>query len=321
MANKTIDDALKAIRDTLATAEQRIQTEVKRMDDTLAATSVGKIQPVKRITTPALNRVDSYDTGTFYRNWKTAVANATKVLVDTRADVEVQHAANLAALEANKQVHDQVVMLMTHIGIASSTTSYGYATPKARKMVSTTKTAGYLNDLREQVSRDDGYFEVKRRLDEFEARIETYKTESLRKEAAEEAAKTKDRAKRDQLIRLAKLAEKYAVAESDEADEVLRAILSKDKYLMLSHAMACTRYDWNDGPGAVGNALGRFEVVTEEDSAIMGCIEPLVSEWDGDGRVFRDCEYSYSTLRVKVADELLSDYDELLSLNEYFSMA
>lgn len=272
MTNKTVEAAFKQVQDALASAQQRVALEAKRLEDTLAASSCGKIQKLERVKLPALGRIETYDPGwNSYRgpDWKVAVPNAEAALTQARASLEEQHAANLVIIEANRLVYDQVVKLMTHVGVPQSTSKTGYATPRARKMTTTTKGAGYLEDLREHCLRDDGYDDAKRRLVDFERSIESYKQAASRKEAEEEAKRKAGRAKRDQTVRLVRLGEKYGVSSPDDADEVLQAILSKDKYLNLAHAMAAVRYDWNDGPGAVSNALGSFEVVSDEDRAVF----------------------------------------------------
>ncbi len=323
MSNKVVDAAFKQLQDALTSAQQRLAQEAKRLEDTLAASSCGKIQKVERVKLPALNRIETYDPNwNGYRgpDWKVAVPKAEAVLAQARLDIEAQHTANLVIIEANRVVYNQVVSLMTHVGIPQSTSKTGYATPKARKMTTTVKGAGYLEDLREHCPRDDGYDDAKRRLADFERSIESYKQAGAKKEAEEEAKRKAERVKRDQAVRMVRLGEKYGVSTPDDAHEVLEAILSKDKYLSLAHAMAAVRYDWNDGPGAVSNALDRFEVVSDEDRAVFEEIHGFVEDWDGDGRVFRDCKYNYSYLRVKVPDELLSDYDEYMSLTELVSL-
>lgn len=325
--NKQVEAAFKQLQDALSTAKERMDKETQRLEDTIAATAVSPIIKFERVKMPGFKRVEAYDdTWNSYRgtNWKRAVEEATKALEAEKIRVEEQHAANVAALEHNAIVYAQVVKLMTHIGIPQTVTTYSYPTSRSKTMKPTTKSAGYLSDLAEHCPRSDGYEEAKRRIDEFERLINEYRQARIREDAAKEAEReAKERANkelREQLTRLERLAEKYDVVTVDDAELVLQAVLSKDKYLALSHAMQRVRHDWNDGPGPVFSALGSFSAVTADDQAIFEELSGLCEDWQNDGRVFRDCQFNYTFLRNKAPDELLSDYDELLSLSKLYSM-
>ena len=49
--------------------------------------------------------------------------------------------------------------------------------------------------------------------------------------------------------------------------------------------------------------MNGFTVETETDQEIQDELQGLIDNWDGDGRVFRDCKWNYSTLYAMVTDE------------------
>lgn len=111
-------------------------------------------------------------------------------------------------------------------------------------------------------------------------------------------------------LALAVIAERHGLPVDTPAYDVLSALLEKDKYLRLAHGMQLTRGDWSDGPWATKQALQDFVVVSDQDAAIAANIQSHLDDWDGDGRIFRDCEWNYGRVFGLVADkQLLADYE------------
>lgn len=96
-------------------------------------------------------------------------------------------------------------------------------------------------------------------------------------------------------------------------------ILSKDKYLMLGYWLMRNREDWNDGYGYAEVGLSQFSIDSAEDAEIHASLTDIINrsyeEGGIDGRVFRDCEYSYGYLFGKVNDQsLFKDYEKITSM-------
>ena len=115
---------------------------------------------------------------------------------------------------------------------------------------------------------------------------------------------------------LAVLANKYGLPITADENEILETILSRDKYLLLGDALIRNRLDWSDGPSLVRNELENFVVCDDIDKAIYANLSDCVSNWDGDGRVFRDCEYNYNRLFSMVDESLLNDYKMIIRKSE-----
>jgi hypothetical protein len=92
--------------------------------------------------------------------------------------------------------------------------------------------------------------------------------------------------------------------EDSTGDDVLEALRGKDQRLDLAVAMMQTRGNWSYGFYRVSDALGRFKIDSDTDkdiaNEIVGCMN------DDDGRVFRDCAWSYDRLFAEAEDKQLS---------------
>ena len=112
----------------------------------------------------------------------------------------------------------------------------------------------------------------------------------------------------------ATLCVKYDLDAEAEDCDIREAILSKDKYLHLAYWLERNRGDWNDGYSFAETGLSGFHAETAEDNDIVADISSYIEDWDGDGRVFRDCEYNYGVLYGMADEALMKD---LQTLQEY----
>ena len=88
------------------------------------------------------------------------------------------------------------------------------------------------------------------------------------------------------------------------------ALLKRCKYMRLAHYLRKNRNDWSDGPDFARQGLDGFSAETPQDQEILRDLCPLVEDWDGDGRVFRDTKWSYDALFGLVNPDLLADYEK-----------
>lgn len=155
---------------------------------------------------------------------------------------------------------------------------------------------------------------------------ETVKTDLLAKVAKDEADREKataeaqrlreqDMAKKRSDVTFVELCQKTGIDPITSCkDDVLDVILSKDKYLRLGYYLLKNREDWNDGADFAERGLRAFDVVTKQDNDIYTEIDGHISDWCGDGRVFRDCTYNYDVL-FGMADQFMVElYNKYLEL-------
>lgn len=225
--------------------------------------------------------------------------------------VKIEHEANKNNIEHNKQQRIILQNLLSNIGLRTSWSIRKIVRnrPKFIKEFST-----WQNDILETYPIDDGfeaniryYEQTKKNCEEYKKKIEIKKQELVRKQEEEKE-------KRKQNRTLVKLQLKYCNENEDyDFDEILDIITSKDKYLRLAIAMYKTRCDFSDGCGRVAVELSNFDTENEQDQKIYECIGELCSEWQCDGRVFRDCEWNYDVLYSLVKNKELYD-DAMLCL-------
>ena len=118
---------------------------------------------------------------------------------------------------------------------------------------------------------------------------------------------------------LVELGIKYGT-EFKEIDDAIDSMLGRDKYLRLAYWLEKNRGDWSDGPeyARVGMEGFKIDPAKPEDAAISKEIWGFISDWDGDGRVFRDCTWNYSTLYGMADADLRADLAKLQEHEDRF---
>lgn len=313
----TINKLLEGLQTQVTKTLVAVQAEAKRMDDASRAATGGKIAVIKQCEVPRnlSHNISGFGPSSSWvkASWEVCAREARNVLAKGREDLEAQHALNIPLLENNRQVAEQVKLIMGNLGVPAVRTTYGYATPRARKMTTTNHRAGYLADLDAACKTSDGYETCKRQLDEFERRIEAYESAERAKEAQAVREREKEAAERVQLTLLGAMAHKYG-CEAD-FDAIVDAMSKKDKYLGLAYWLERNRINWNEGPSLAKQGLRQFEVETEEDALIEADVRGRIEDWDGDGRTFRDSPYGYDFLYGKSDSDILQDFTKLRNAN------
>lgn len=315
---KNVDEAFDFVKGLMTALEKK------------AESNIASVMKLNKITMPSVANTYAanafkYGSSYYERDPKTIEEVESKLssLLE-KAEVErlkvvAEHEANLPAIENNQKVRDKITQIMKDIGIPNNYSTSEFKTQRSRTKTTTTHSAGYLGDLQRNVPVSDESERmltlIKSAVDSFKRHADTLKA-NIHKEL-QEAEKT-EKAKKEILAK-ARLQVKYGLTEDSEWSDVLEALDSKDKYFKLARAMEATRNDWNDGYGKVQWAISDFEVVTPEDEEIFEEIHALAYDYeDIDGRVFRDCQFSYSFLYGKVDAELMNDYDTLQSYYEVY---
>ncbi|VTU28822.1 hypothetical protein H6CHR_03069 [Variovorax sp. PBL-H6] len=240
---------------------------------------------------------------------------ATRVAAHALAQLEAAHAkdvamheANRPAIENNKVVRSRVEALMAEIGMPVSYSERDLKS-RSRSPKSIRHDAGYLGELRRHCPTTDGFESAthtyERLLKDYQAYAERAELEAkqAKEKQAREAAAVVERRKAD--MELAAMLLRYELPIESSWSDVLEALRSRDQRLDLAAAMSQTRGDWSEGPYRVSGAVGRFQIETTEDKDIATCILSCLEDFE-DGRVFRDCIWSYSVLFAEAKDPQLS---------------
>lgn len=309
--------------DVLAQAQRMYDLQKSKADDTIP--KIMKVEPCKGIEfhSTSLEFKDGWGSRkepTTLDGWNQALERFYKEVNGKVEAINAVHAANQQAIETNRAITAKVTLIMRELGIPGTYQERDYAS-RAQRPKYNTKAAGYIGDLSRNIVVNDGFeaaissaSRAKSAAKEFHAK----KIAGLAQKEREEAS-AKAKIKADNV--LVHMRVKYKCEPEDSVSEILSAIIEKNKYLFLAHWMQENRLDWNDGPSSARTGLDGFSVETEEDQKIYDAVYSRIDDWDGDGRVFRDMEYSYDVIYGMVDDtELMADYQriaEIYSANRY----
>ena len=184
-----------------------------------------------------------------------------------------------------------------------------------RKGRSELRTVPFIADLKSKFNLNYSYSmkvvdELKLRiLDSWRKVTSDIRMKRLEKEKKEIAEKNQ----RENDIKLGKFIAKYLPDSTDATySDILDAILAKDINLELADEMVKVRGDFSRGIKGIDQILAKHT-----DSRIIAAISGAIENWGGDGREFRDCEYSYDSLFALCSPELLADYNEVSAIIGY----
>lgn len=220
---------------------------------------------------------------------------------------QATHAENEPAIFNNATVREKIIKLMTAAGVpdhfyAPKPGSRAYIPKKVKH------TAGYLGDLARTFPVGDGFDAVKRLYESQMQAIEEHKKRAAAAQQAAGAESERALKRRQADIKLATIIVRYELPETTDWGAALLALRARDKYLDLAIAGYQTRGDWSEGFYRVEDALGRFHIEDDQDKRIAanlcGCLA-RASDGEGDGRIFRDTQWSYDKLFDLVADKTL----------------
>jgi len=130
-------------------------------------------------------------------------------------------------------------------------------------------------------------------------------------EKEKEQALAEKKRREDSLF--SEMVSKYSLKDTVDWREILDVILSKDKHLELADEMLMTRNSFDNGIDGIESLAAQLSDENIKKSVLETC-----ENWDGDGRAFRDCDYSYDYFFGLVDKELLEDYQRVSSKVERF---
>jgi hypothetical protein len=231
---------------------------------------------------------------------------------------------NLPRYESNRKLKEALTALMRGLGFPETTR--GYSNTRSRKMI--TEPAGWVKTLDTIPIGDSGggwggidglYIHWCRIIKEAEAARQKAKADKEQQAAAEEKTLAKYRL-------LAELSVKYSPEFKEVCDTIFKEVgdaiqflLGRDKYLRLAYYLEKNRGDWIDGPDYARQGIEGFSIDPEKphDAEISKEIWGFIIDWDGDGRVFRDCKWDYGTLYTMANANLYLDLARLREHEEH----
>jgi hypothetical protein len=302
-------EELKKLRDTIATLELAAKNDIG--------------VPKQRIPYKLLSFTYDQKDGLKYSSIENLIEirdKALKTLDEIFEEDKKIYQQNVQIAAENKQIYDRIAKIMINIGVPDK---IRIPDPKSRSYRSTKyidQPAGYIADLNKvcnlYTSSLDSYSYTakKKTVSEFYDKIINEKKAAEQKRKQEQAIEEKN-----QLEAVIKV--KYGMPYVYEENQILADLLDKNKYLSLAHWLSMNRGDWSDGCDYAETGIANFVVVTDEDRKIFETIMEIINNWGdhGDGRVFRDCEWSYSVLFAMAEEQNKELYEDYQNLMKYSS--
>lgn len=224
------------------------------------------------------------------------------------------HEENLVAIKNNIAVKTALFKLLENLGIQKS-----YSEFKRGRSKSTSY--HWPNELGQFIPTTDNWDSIQSLYKDAITRANKVKSdeEDKKREELEEMERVK--AINNKIKMMGILANKYELSLDANQDDILEKICDQDKYLKLAHGLLENRMDWFDGPDSASCALRQFKIETPLDQEIYDNISPYISDWDGDGRIFRDIEWNYDRIFTLVKESnpsLYSDYQKLMEIYNWY---
>jgi vacuolar-type H+-ATPase subunit I/STV1 len=304
-------------------AKQSVDALLKKIESLTAKlnTENGVMSEVKKISFSGHwhSNVMYYDDSRYGSSWKVAVANARKTVSEWRDKAEKMHASNIDAIANNEKARARIESVMSAIGIPQTYTTHEYKTKRSREKTAIKNVAGYRGDIERWLPVSDNYDVEMKRYVELEQQINDFERKMQaeeRQQAAEKERKEQEEIrKRKADLELVALLSKYGLPIETDEYTLFDTIVNSNKYLRLAHYMQRNRDDWSDGPSLAQYGLDSFSAETETDREIYEQVSDRISHWDGDGRVFRDMEWSYDQIvSFGVPCDLHTDYQKAYAM-------
>ncbi|AHJ87134.1 hypothetical protein BCP8-2_096 [Bacillus phage BCP8-2] len=220
------------------------------------------------------------------------------------------HLENINIAKENDQLLTNIFNMLDKAGIRRS--HYGYKTKRSSKQ--TELYYNFPSEIRGQIATSYREGTLEARKQELLKQVDNIWNQEMKKIEDERKEQERIEKEKKENRTLALLLAKYDLDIESDWDDLLQAIIEKNKYLFLAHRLEQNRGDWTDGCSYAESGLDNFTIETEQDKKIHEDIYYYISTWDKhlDGRVFRDCEYDYGTIFGIAADsdsDLYTDYE------------
>jgi hypothetical protein len=159
----------------------------------------------------------------------------------------------------------------------------------------------------------DTWPQSEQRYEDFLSRVAKWQEEIDAKARAREQEEANNTARIEAESRRIALCLKYGFDPvKTPQGELQDLLLGKNKYLRLAYYLERNRGDWSEGSDFAEMGLDGFSIETGDDRKIYEDINGHITNWDGDGRVFRDCTWNYSRIYAEfVPAELLADFQSV----------
>lgn len=319
-----IEEDFKSLKEAINFVENKVNTNITKLQGQI------EIKPIQQLDSLKLDtvRISLWEDSGWYSSKKIRIdynnSNSKFLLseeglksalefIDKIAQEDTEtHTKNIEKCASNNETYTALSNLLTRIGIKDK--YYGYKTNRSSK-----KESLYYNwptEIFGQIPRSYSSNKINELVKKYKDNIQKYYDDEMKKIKAEADKKEAERKVKEQNKKLALLLAKYDLDLNCDWKDLLDIVINKNKYLYLAHYLMLNRGDWNDGYSFAETGLSGFDVKSNLDQEIYNDIQSYIDGWDGDGRVFRDCEYNYGVLYGMVSEQSSDLYKDYQVINE-----
>lgn len=318
---KSLPDAFKFIEDEYNSAMERINNLTAELGQPKAFKNYDEaLRPVQKFF--YMDNVEKEFKYASTIDAMDAVVARIRGYVDaatSACDVVDIHNSNIFA--HNRELRKRITEFMTTCGIPEKR-SMPDPKSRARYPKKITVDAGYVDDMKRYVPTQIPTSRVN--LNSVMTYVNTVYEKKKKEIEAKEQEIEREKAEKEKTFLITSMLIKYGFGSDKNEYDILDAILSKNKYLRLAHYLQLNRLDWSDGYEYARTGIDSFKVETDQDKEIFECVYARAYDDDDcpDGRVFRDCEWSYDRLFGMVAEtekELYDDYQRIIQYTSKYN--
>ena len=278
-----------------------------------ATQEIQKISSMQTITSLKIQEIKKYPYFSIYntKSYKTP-EKAQKIITEAYQESLKIKEQNQQNIQNNKTILQTVINVMKSIGLSEK--EYYYKTSRSSKR--SEKMADWRVSISQQIPTIDKWPQVEQQYKQHQQEITKWQTE-IETEKQKKQREIENIQKEKQKERtLGILAVKYKCSADADENEILDKILSTNKYLKLAYYLEQNRIDWSDGPNYAEIGISNFALTSKQDKEIYNEIIGLISDWDGDGRCFRDCEHNYDYLYNLAKESTPDCYEDLFTISK-----
>lgn len=289
---------------SIAEHADKLVKEIERLNAELTKLKTLHGTAQEYIKVPFLDRTYNLaaDTWSSDRRWPHAQS-------DYKAALELAK-QNDAAKAANELLASNLAKMIEACGLKCEVVDRSWRTGKVKSRTPMEWKSALSNAFPSPSGTTDEVEAKWKRLSEQQAKIEKQREQEA---AQKEAARLADERERQLTVAVIEAAKFLGIDPiTADAESIIETLRERDKYLDLAVAMSATRGDWSDGFYRVEHALGRFEVVTEDDRKMVADVSSCMAH--DDGRVFRDTEWNYDKIFQYANQESVRHYRRIVEL-------
>jgi hypothetical protein len=298
MDNKMLDWRFGSLEKAFGTIVDELKVWQTQANEAikLSQEGFGKIRPLIPYTSKLANIYMS-DEKPKILSGRVKASDLLARVAEAREEYQTISKQNDEIIAHNRKIRDSVESTLIAIGLPKRVWQQ-----KKRSHKTELVDAPWIGEVGKWFPAYDNRHSIFEGLVSLEASIKKIEEERLKIEVDKQKEKEQQEKKRVEDLEFVSLLNDAGLPLSTSKGDLFDHVINLDKYVRLSHYLRKNREDWSEGPDYAKMGIGSFKVETTRDQEIHDEIWSYINDWDGDGRIFRDCEWNYDAI-FELADK------------------